>query len=118
MSIVLHLPLVADAIACELDFPATLRAVFLLVIVLLEFAHACFAHHMPAPNVNRIVRESQPHSACEVKVGLPSHRFGDEVHIKPRLLGLIMVEVMRIARSRSVGSHVDSKIKTRKINSD
>ena len=59
MSVVVPLALEADSIVRELDFAPALRAVRLLVIVLLEFANACFAHHMPAPNVQGFARESQ-----------------------------------------------------------
>ena len=113
MSVVVPLALEADSIVREHDFAPTLRAVLLLVIVLLEFAHACFAHHMPAPNVHGVARESQTHSAYEVVVGLASHRFGHEVHVEPRDLGFIVREAIRIARWRVVASrHVDSKIET------
>ena len=86
-----------------------------LSFLVLELAQAWLAHHMPAPNVNRIARESQAHSECEVIVGLLSRRFGDEVHVEARLLGLIIVEVMRIARRRIICSHVASKIKLEKL---
>ena len=59
MSVVVMLALEADSIVRELDFAPALRTVRLLVILLLEFANACFAHHMPAPNVQRVACESR-----------------------------------------------------------
>ena len=115
MSVVVMLALEADSIVREHDFASALRALFRLLVwaVLLEFAHACFAHHMPAPNVQRVTRESQAHSAYEVVVGLASRRFGHEVHVEPCALGFIVREAIRIARWRVVASrHVDSKIET------
>ena len=113
MSVVVPMALETDLIVCEHDFAPTLRAVRLLVIVLLEFANACFAHHMPAPNVQGVARESQAHSAYEVVVGLASRRFGHEVHVEPCDLGFIVREAIRIARWRVVASrHVESKIET------
>ena len=114
MSVVVMLALEADSIVRELDFAPALRAVFLLVgVVLLEFDDACCAHHMPTPNVQRVARESQAHSACEVVVGLASRLFGHEVHVEPCDLGFIVREAIRIARWRVVASrHVDSKIET------
>ena len=66
---------------------------------------------MPVPNVHRVAREYQAHSACEVVVGLSSHWLGHEIHVEAGLLRSVIREVMRIAK-RIVGSHVASKIQT------
>ena len=67
---------------------------------------------MPLPNFNLIARESQAQSGSEVIDGLPSRRFGEEVHVEARLLGLSIVEVISIVRLRIICSHVASKIQT------
>ena len=111
MRVVVPVPLVADVNVHEFDFQATLRAQILSLLVVLELGQTGLAYHMPEPSVNRIELESQAHNAGEVIVGLQSPRFGHEVEVLPRLLGLIIGEVSRFAR-RIVGSHVASKIQT------